>query len=77
MRKYVEYYFQRKDEEDERVCVLVNELSSDLKCEVLVDIYKKILTKSKFFRENLSEQCVNALCLSIKEQRFSPDETVF
>jgi len=45
----------------------MTDLAPDLKKEVLIDIYKATLTKSKFFRENLSDDCINRLCLYVKE----------
>jgi hypothetical protein len=45
----------------------MKDLAPDLKREVLIDIYKGTLLKSKFFRENLSDDCIDRLCLFVKE----------
>lgn len=53
------------------------ELPNDLKTEMMIEIYKDVLMQSKFIRENLSDQCINKLCLRVKELKLSPDETLF
>ncbi len=45
----------------------MKDLAPEIKKEVLVDFYKDILMKSKFFRENLTGPCINRLCLFVKE----------
>jgi len=52
-------------------------LTKNLKEEVLVDIYKKILKRSRFLRENFSDQTINKLCLYVKEKKFAPEEKIF
>lgn len=41
----------------------MSQLSPDLKREVMIDIYRKTLMKSKLLRECLSEECIDELCL--------------
>jgi CRP-like cAMP-binding protein len=40
-------------------------------------MYKKILLRSKLLRENISDECLNKLCLCVQEQQLSPDEILF
>lgn len=43
----------------------------------MVDFYKKTLKNSKLLREFISEDCLNELCLIVKEQKFQPDDAIF
>ena len=67
IRKYFEYQFKKQAEDDSQGQMLIKELSEDLKQEVLVDIYKKHLFKARFFREGMSQDCVNKMCLYVRE----------
>jgi CRP-like cAMP-binding protein len=51
-------------------------MTKHLKEEVLIDIYKRVLKKSKFLRENFTEQTINKLCTRIKEKKFVPEEVI-
>lgn len=37
----------------------MHELPEELKMNVMVDLYKRVLKLSKFLRENLSDECLN------------------
>lgn len=52
-------------------------MTKHLKEEVLIDIYKKTLKKSRFLRENFCDQTLNKLCTHLKEKKFVPEEGIF
>lgn len=55
----------------------MSNLGKNLKEEVLIDIYKKILMKSHLLRDNFSEETIHKLCVRVKEKKIVPDEKVF
>lgn len=55
----------------------MSNLTKRLKEEVLIDIYRKTLTESRFLGNNFSQQLLNQLCLIIREKKFAPEEEIF
>lgn len=52
-------------------------LTKKLKEEVSVDMYFKVLKKSRIIGENLPMSLINQLCLKIKEKKLTPEEDIF
>ena len=52
-------------------------LTKKLKEEVLVDMFFKVLKKSRIIGENLPASLINSLCLKLKEKKFTPEEDIF
>ncbi|CAD8133742.1 unnamed protein product [Paramecium octaurelia] len=72
VRKYFEFKHQIDEQLQEQDDSVLNKLSGSLKQEVLIDIYKPILLKSKFLKENIPENLINNLCQRIKQATFAP-----
>ncbi|CAK62193.1 unnamed protein product (macronuclear) [Paramecium tetraurelia] len=72
IRKYFEFKHQIDEQLQEQDDSVLNKLSGSLKQEVLIDIYKPILMKSKFLKENIPDYLINNLCQRIKQATFAP-----
>ncbi|CAD8049316.1 unnamed protein product [Paramecium sonneborni] len=72
VRKYFEFKHQIDEQLQEQDDSVLNKLSGSLKQEVLIDIYKPILMRSKFLKENIPENLINNLCQKIKQATFAP-----
>ncbi|CAD8143061.1 unnamed protein product [Paramecium pentaurelia] len=72
IRKYFEFKHQIDEQLQDQDDSVLNKLSGSLKQEVLIDIYKPILMKSKFLKENIPEYLINNLCQRIKQATFAP-----
>ncbi|CAD8171955.1 unnamed protein product [Paramecium octaurelia] len=77
VKKYFEYYFKVKQEEDQHAEQFIEQLTKHLREEVLVDIYSKTLTQSRFLRENFSDETLHRLCQIVKETKLYPEQLLF
>lgn len=77
VKKYFEYYYKLEQEESRHGEDFIHHLTKSLKEEVLIDIYKKHLKKSRFLRDNFSEETINKFCLRIRERKYTPEEKIF
>ncbi|CAD8147087.1 unnamed protein product [Paramecium octaurelia] len=77
VKKYFEYFFKVKQEEDQHAEQFIEQLTKHLREEVLVDIYSKTLTQSRFLRENFSDETIHRLCQIVKETKLYPEQLLF
>lgn len=55
----------------------MEQLSTDLKRQVKIDIYKRILNKSTVLQSTFSQEFLNSLCLHVRARKFTPGEVIF
>lgn len=48
-----------------------------LREEVVIDIYLKILKRSRLLGNNFSNDILNRFCLLLKEKKYAPEEEIF
>ncbi|CAD8114518.1 unnamed protein product [Paramecium sonneborni] len=77
VKKYFEYFFKVKQEEDQHAEQFIEQLTKHLREEVLIDIYSKTLTQSRFLRENFSDETIHRLCQIVKETKLYPEQLLF
>ncbi|CAD8091549.1 unnamed protein product [Paramecium primaurelia] len=77
VKKYFEYFFKIKQEEDQHAEQFIEQLTKHLREEVLIDIYSKTLTQSRFLRENFSDETIHRLCQIVKETKLYPEQLLF
>jgi CRP-like cAMP-binding protein len=56
---------------------MMQQLNKNLKEKVQIDMYFKVLIKSRIIRENLSIKSIQQLCSYVKEKQYVPEEYVF
>ncbi|CAD8075620.1 unnamed protein product [Paramecium sonneborni] len=72
VRKYFEFKHQIDEQLQEQDDSVLNKLSGQLKSEVLVDIYKRVLLKSTFLKDNIPDELINNLCQKTKQATYAP-----
>ncbi|CAD8160863.1 unnamed protein product [Paramecium octaurelia] len=72
VRKYFEFKHQIDEQLQEQDDSVLNKLSGQLKQEVLVDIYKRVLLKSNFLKNNIPDELINNLCQKTKQATYAP-----
>ncbi|CAK74825.1 unnamed protein product (macronuclear) [Paramecium tetraurelia] len=72
VRKYFEFKHQIDEQLQEQDDSILNKLSGQLKQEVLVDIYKRVLLKSNFLKNNIPDELINNLCQKTKQATYAP-----
>lgn len=77
VKKYFEYLNDESNNDEKIQEIIMKELASDLRNEVLNDIYGKILKSKKLFYLNFSEKFLNELSLKMKEQRLGPEDIIY
>ncbi|KAL4492324.1 hypothetical protein ABPG73_003272 [Tetrahymena malaccensis] len=77
VRKYFEYYFKEELNSESNCRILLENLTSKLKEEVLRDLYAKKLKNHKIFYLNFSNQVLDALSLKMKELNLVAEEYIF
>ncbi|KAL4507034.1 hypothetical protein ABPG72_001827 [Tetrahymena utriculariae] len=77
VRKYFEYYFKEEINSESNCRILLENLTSKLKEEVLRDLYAKKLKNHKIFYLNFSNQVLDALSLKMKELNLVAEEYIF
>ncbi|KAL4427055.1 hypothetical protein ABPG74_021162 [Tetrahymena malaccensis] len=77
VRKYYEYLYAEKKQENELGIKLINDLAPTLRNDVLKEMYSNILKKQKLFRLNFSEKFITNLYKYVKEKKYSVDEYLF
>jgi CRP-like cAMP-binding protein len=45
--------------------------------ELLLDIYKNVILRSRFLKDTLSNECLNKLALIVKDKTYQPEELIF
>ena len=74
VNKYYSYYLQQQDDDNEMGENMINNLTSELKNEVQMEIYYKILLNQKTFQQfKFSDGFVKKLALKVKEKRLTAD----
>ena len=77
VKKYFQYCLEERMEDEEAAELLIQQLSTSLKCEVLTDINFKILMQHKVFALNFSRAFLLKLAPYLKERRVMPEELIF
>lgn len=77
VRKYYEYLNSEENQDFDLGDEYIEGLPLDLKKEVMIDIYGKILNSKKIFHLNFSHSFINAIAAKIKEQKFGIDEIIY
>ncbi|CAD8065047.1 unnamed protein product [Paramecium primaurelia] len=72
VRKYFEFKHQIDEQLQEQDDSILNKLSGQLKQEVLVDIYKRVLLNSNFLKNNIPDDLINNLCQKTKQATYAP-----
>ena len=76
VRKYLEYLME-SERNSEKQTEILNQLTTNLKREVLVQSNIKFLSALPLFSKNFSERTIEELSLIMKKLRFSPEETIY
>ncbi|CAD8117019.1 unnamed protein product [Paramecium sonneborni] len=77
VKKYFEYYFKLEQEEDNNADSFLSQLTKHLREEVLTDLYRNTLRKSRLLRDNFNEITINNLCQFVKEKKVLPEEVLY
>ncbi|KAL4466683.1 hypothetical protein ABPG72_016800 [Tetrahymena utriculariae] len=77
VRKYYEYLYAEKKQENELGIKLINDLAPTLRNDVLKEMYSNILKKQKLFSLNFSEKFITNLYKYVKEKKYSVDEYLY
>ncbi|KRX01739.1 Cyclic nucleotide-binding protein [Pseudocohnilembus persalinus] len=77
VRKYFEYLHSEKKDQDDQGRLMINSLASNLKQEVLQDLYSKFLYNSKIFQQNFSYKFLNQLAVNMQEETIGPEEIIY
>ncbi|EAR83225.2 cation channel family protein (macronuclear) [Tetrahymena thermophila SB210] len=77
VRKYYEYLYAEKKQENELGIKLIDDLAPTLRSDVLKEMYSNILKKQKLFNLNFSETFITNLYKYVKEKKYSVDEYLF
>lgn len=76
VHKYLEYIHEENKFGYKNGDLLLSNLSSKLKQEVLMDIYGKILKDYSVFSKNFSNDFLKRISLKMKEMTFAPDDII-
>lgn len=76
VRMYFEYSLRQKGNENE-IEELINQIPSELKKDIRVDLYSKYLRKVSFIKQALSDTTIESLCMVATECKLQPDEILF
>ena len=76
VRRYMEYMHEEEKEGSQRGGMLIQALSTNLKNNILIESYFKVLKSCKIFKENFEDKFLKQLCLKIEEFSFAPGEIV-
>lgn len=71
-------YIQKKEKEDPKNGnSILESLSKNLREEVFIDYYGKILNKNKMFTNNFSKKFIADISLKMKESLFGPGDIIY
>ncbi|KAM3138944.1 hypothetical protein pb186bvf_008957 [Paramecium bursaria] len=77
VRKYFEYQLELQKYENGLQDQVLKRLNEDLKSEVLIDIYQKVLLKSQIIKKYFkSEQFISNLCQKVQTENFIPGDYI-
>ncbi|CAD8185376.1 unnamed protein product [Paramecium octaurelia] len=76
VRKYFEFYYQTQQSQKRSYQTLLNNLNEQLKQEIMIDLYKKILIQSKFINDTFNETLINQLCQKVQQENFGPGDEI-
>ncbi|CAD8110775.1 unnamed protein product [Paramecium primaurelia] len=76
VRKYFEFYYQTQQSQKRSYQTLLNNLNEQLKQEIMIDLYKKILIQSKFINDTFNETLINQLCQKVQQENFGPGDDI-
>ncbi|CAD8195699.1 unnamed protein product [Paramecium pentaurelia] len=76
VRKYFEFYYQTQQSQKRSYQTLINNLNEQLKQEIMIDLYKKILIQSKFINDTFNEILINQLCQKVQQENFGPGDEI-
>ncbi|CAD8084275.1 unnamed protein product [Paramecium sonneborni] len=77
VKKYFEYYFKLEQDEDNHAEFFLSQLTKHLREDVLTDLYRITLRKSRLLRDNFNEITINNLCQFVKEKKVLPEEVLY
>ncbi|KRX08802.1 Cyclic nucleotide-binding protein [Pseudocohnilembus persalinus] len=75
--KYLDFLKFKEEEAPEKFTNILNMMSSQLRNEVKIDFYGRILGEQKIFYANFSKEFLRELSLSMREIIFGPGEIVY
>lgn len=78
VRKYFEHFLALESKQKQ---ILLDEqimkcLTESLRCEVLADIYKKVVLSSQFLKSTFNDSILNTVCQKIEQLNFAPGDDV-
>ncbi|KAM3145988.1 hypothetical protein pb186bvf_001966 [Paramecium bursaria] len=76
VQKYFEYLFTSQMFKTEECELMMDQLSDDIKREVKIDIYQRVIDNCSIIKDNFSKEVIQSLCLSMHTKKFAPGEQV-
>lgn len=77
IRRYMEYLHEEETNGYQRGGYEISLLSSQLKSEMNVEIYGKLLYNIPLFKKNFSKAFIERLCSNLEELTYAPDEIIY
>lgn len=77
VRKYIEYVQESRSKNMINEADLMNQLGTQLKRELTIEINGRVIAQSSILTSNFSERLLYYVALILKEQIISPEETIF
>ncbi|CAD8082235.1 unnamed protein product [Paramecium sonneborni] len=78
IRNYIKYFFeQEKQGSKNEIDVVLNQLSNNLRQELLQDVQLRVLKQADFFIKNFSESTIRLIADHVKFQQCTPKELIY
>ncbi|CAD8111887.1 unnamed protein product [Paramecium sonneborni] len=76
VRKYFEFYYQTQQSQKRSYQTLLNNLNDQLKQEIMIDLYQKVLIQSKFIKDTFNDTLISGLCQKVQQENFGPGDDI-
>ncbi|CAD8122405.1 unnamed protein product [Paramecium sonneborni] len=76
VRKYFEFYYQTQQSQKRSYQTLLNNLNDQLKQEIMIDLYQKVLIQCKFIKDTFNETLINQLCQKVQQENFGTGDDI-
>ncbi|CAD8088572.1 unnamed protein product [Paramecium primaurelia] len=78
IRNYIKYFFEQENTGNKNeIDMVLNQLSNNLRQELLQDVQLRVLKQSDFFRKNFSQATIRLIADHVKFQQCTPKELIY
>ncbi|CAD8171311.1 unnamed protein product [Paramecium octaurelia] len=78
IRNYIKYFFEQENKGSKNeIDLVLNQLSNNLRQELLQDVQLRVLKQADFFRNNFSQSTIRLIADHVKFQQCTPKELIY